>query len=480
MKKKVIIGAFAHESNDFCPDRTTRDRFDFYEGTQAAAQLPVLDIFEEAGFEIIPAIYATAESYGPVSRDAYDFFASKILETARQNPDADGIWMFCHGAMTVDGIDVAGEYRLMKSLREIVGTRCQIALGMDLHGNIEADFADFVNIFRCYHTAPHTDQTDTYRRTARALVRALEREENVRTEMVKLPMIFPGEMAATTTDPFKSIIAELDRLEREDEAVECASMYIGFAWADAPRTSATVAVVPSASAHQPHCHAVAEQLAELAFSKRQEFQFEMESYPPREAIAHAFTSELWPVCVTDMGDNPTAGTNGGSLSLLREVLRQSGGRTALVAGICDPKAYARCADAVGQTLRLRLGLGIDKVTEPLELEVTVVVQFDVRDYKNDANPAAVCCGAVLLRCAAVDIVVTDKPFAFIHTVTFERSPLKPGQYQVLVTKFGYIYPDLKLLTKRYIMANTPGESYQAITELPYHRLNRPIFPFDPI
>ena len=148
MKKKIMIGAFAHESNDFCPNLTTRDRFEFLEGAVAAAQLPVLDIFEQAGFDIVPSIYAVAESYGPVSRDAYDFFKSRILETVRANPDLDGIWMFCHGAMTVEGLEVAGEYQLMKEIRSIVGERCQIALGMDLHGNIEPDFARLVNIFR--------------------------------------------------------------------------------------------------------------------------------------------------------------------------------------------------------------------------------------------------------------------------------------------------------------------------------------------
>ena len=50
-------------------------------------------------------------------------------------------------------------------------------------------------------------------------------------QMRKLPMIFPGEMAATTVEPFKSIIAYLDELERRPEVL-CASCYIGFAWTE--------------------------------------------------------------------------------------------------------------------------------------------------------------------------------------------------------------------------------------------------------
>lgn len=480
MSKKVIIGAFAHESNFFCPNLTTQEKFRFAEGPEVIELLPVKDIFEEAGYTIIPTIFASAESLGPVDRKAFDFFESRILEVVRQHPDADGVWMFCHGAMTVDGMDVAGEYHLMKNIRAIVGENCQISLGMDLHGNIEADFSDVVNIFRCYHTAPHTDQTDTYRRTAKALVKTLERGESTHTEMVKVPMIFPGEMAATTTEPFKSIITELKRMENEDDKIECASMYIGFAWADAKRTGATVAVVPAAAEHQEYCKAEAKRIADLAFSKRREFKFEMESYPPAEAIEHALASDIVPVCVTDMGDNPTAGTNGGSLSLLNEVLRQNKGDEVLVAGIYDAKAVAVCEQSVGQSIELTIGIDIDEITRPITLWVEVKDVFDVYDWDIDTNPATVRGRGAMIRCGTTDIVLTDFPFAFIHTETFEKSPIDVNKYKVVVTKFGYIYPDLKKFTNRYIMSNTPGESYQIVTELTYHNLNHPVFPFDDI
>ncbi len=188
---KVIVGAFAHESNDFCPNKTTRDMFEFYEGNEVIAHLPVGDIFSEAGIEIIPSIYADAQSFGPVEEKTYLYFENKILDVVRANPDVDGIWMFCHGAMNVENIG-SGEYRLACDIRKIVGEGCVIAFGMDLHGNIEADFSNKVNIFRCYHTAPHTDQVDTYRRTAKALVHYLQNGYKTHCQMRKIPMIFPG------------------------------------------------------------------------------------------------------------------------------------------------------------------------------------------------------------------------------------------------------------------------------------------------
>lgn len=233
---KVLVGAFAHESNDFCPNLTTREMFEYYRGEQVLKHLPVRDIFENAGIEIIPSIYAVAQSYGPVEEKTYLSFEEEILSILRSNPDVDGIWMFCHGAMNVENIG-SGEYRLACDMRKIVGSRCIISFGMDLHGNIEPDLVNQVNIFRCYHTAPHIDQPETYRLTAATLVRYLQNGYQCRSEMRKLRMIFPGEMAATTVDPVKGIIALLDDLEQQDEKIACASLYIGFAWTDAPRTS---------------------------------------------------------------------------------------------------------------------------------------------------------------------------------------------------------------------------------------------------
>ena len=205
---KVLIGAFAHESNDFCPGFTTREMFEFYEGQDVLDHLPVSDIFQKAGIEMVPSIFACAQSYGPVEKETYLYFEGKILDTLRQNPDIDGIWMFCHGAMNVEEIG-SGEYRLACDMREITGDRCAISFGMDLHGNLEEDFCRQVNIFRCYHTAPHTDQADTYRRTAQTLVHYLQHGYRIFPQMRKLPMIFPGEMAATTVEPMQGIIAQL-------------------------------------------------------------------------------------------------------------------------------------------------------------------------------------------------------------------------------------------------------------------------------
>ncbi len=478
---KVIIGAFAHESNDFCPNKTTRDMFEFYEEEEVINHLPVADIFLDEGIEIVPAIYADAQSYGPVEEETYLFLEKKILEVVKANSDVDGIWMFCHGAMNVENIG-SGEYRLACDMRKIVGEDCVISFGMDLHGNIEADFANKVNIFRCYHTAPHTDQVDTYRRTAKALVHYLKNGYKTHCQMRKIPMIFPGEMAATTVNPFKEIITEMKKMEDEDPKIMCASAFIGFAWTDAERTSSTVSIVPSAPEYEEYCSHKADELAEFIFSKRTEFDFEMLSLAPRETAETSLYKMEPPVCVTDMGDNPTAGTTGGSNILFKEYLKiNDPKKKVLIAGIFDKKAFDLCkTHTIGDIFKLSIGMDIDDVTRPIVERVVNKGNFDILGYTVPTIPPIKRCEGVLVSIGSIDIVITDKAYAFTQEVNFHSCGIDASEYDVFVTKFGYIFPELKKMGKSFIMSNTPGESYQMITTFNYTKIKRPIYPIDKI
>ena len=64
---------------------------------------------------------------------------------------------------------------------------------------------------------------------------------------------------------------------------------------------------------------------------------------------------------------------------------------------------------------------------------------------------------------------------YLHSCELDAS-----SYDVFVTKFGYIFPELKAMANNYIMSNTPGESYQMVKEFHFKNLIHPIFPVDDI
>jgi len=420
-------------------------------------------------------------SYGIVEEKTNLHFEKKILDVVRANPDVDGIWMFCHGAMNVENIG-SGEYRLASDMRKIVGDSCVISFGMDLHGNIEPDFANQINIFRCYHTAPHTDQVDTYRRTAKALVHYLQNGYEMYSQLRKIPMIFPGEMAATTVEPFKGIISHMKEMEANDPKIMCASTFIGFAWTDAARTSSAVVIVPAAPEYVDYCSQKTDELAEFVFSKRTEFDFEMLALPPAETAKTSLYKLEPPVCVTDMGDNPTAGTTGGSNVLLKEYLKiNDSNKKVLIVGILDKKAFDICmSHEVGDTFDLSIGMDIDDVSRPLTVSATYKGHHDIYGYKISTTPPIKRCEGVTISIRNIDVVITDKAYAFIQEVNFKSCGLEPSNYDVFVTKFGYIFPELKKMGKNIIMSNTPGESYQMIKSFDYKYIKRPIYPIDNI
>ena len=399
----------------------------------------------------------------------------------KKNKDVDGIWMFCHGAMNVENIG-SGEYRLAQDMRKVVGNKCVISFGMDLHGNIEPGLAKLVNIIRCYHTAPHVDQPETYRITAQTLVNYLEKGYRNYSQLRKLRMIFPGEMASTTVEPFKSIIHRLEDLEANDYKVACASLFIGFAWTDAPRTSSTLVVVPSAPEYENYCSKLADDLAEYIFGRRREFHFQTISYSPEDTVWHSLHDMKPPVCVTDMGDNPDAGTVGGSIVLLKQYLKyKDSAKKILVVGIYDPEAYEECkSHSIGDKFDLKIGIGIDEVTSPIVAHVVYKGTHDVYGYNFKTNPPVKRTESVTVSIGSVDVVIVNKGYHFTQRVNFDSCELRPEDYDVFVTKFGYIYPELKEMGKSFIMSNTPGESYQMIKEFHFKHLNRPIFPVDDI
>ena len=173
---KIIVASFQCESNSKAKLHPTKEDFEYFKGQDIFKKLAVKEIFESNGFEVIPAVYAVALPSATVTQDVYFHFQKQIMQTVRENPDADGVYIWFHGSMEVDDIG-SGELYLLKEIRQVVSKDCIIAMSMDAHANITDELGEYANITCGFKTVPHVDQVDSQERAANALVKALKNKE---------------------------------------------------------------------------------------------------------------------------------------------------------------------------------------------------------------------------------------------------------------------------------------------------------------
>jgi microcystin degradation protein MlrC len=85
---------------------------------------------------------------------------------------------------------------------------------------------------------------------------------------------------------------------------------------------------------------------------------------------------------------------------------------------------------------------------------------------------------VVIKSGSLFIIVVKKRKPYHDEIDFTRLSLDPRKADIVVDKIGYLQPELYEMQRGWIMALTPGGVDQAIEQLPYKRIKRPMFPFD--
>ena len=86
MKKKVLIGEFITESNANVPVKNEITAYDIAFGGELIEKMQVGDIFEAAGIEIIPSIYAVSGSSGVIKRHTFDYIEACFRHSKSAGP----------------------------------------------------------------------------------------------------------------------------------------------------------------------------------------------------------------------------------------------------------------------------------------------------------------------------------------------------------------------------------------------------------
>src|SRR5699024_849122 len=301
---------------------------------------------------------------GVIEEESFIYFTNKILETIKNEKNIDGIWLQLHGAIYVENIG-SGEHYILKEVRKIIGYDIPVAVAFDPHANLSPDITKYANIIRAYHTAPHTDQDDTYKETAKALIDVINRGEKVTPAFVRLPMLLCGDKALTRMEPLKSVINRLKELEKTKEII-LASFMISFHSGNTENTYPSVIIVPREEKYYSKAMEIAQEIAEYIFSKRFEFKFEADLVSLEEAVDIACASQKSPVCISDSGDNTTAGAAGMNTGFLKRFLEKKHltEKKVLISTIYDEKAYKELVKYnEGQKVNVMVGTSVDKYSQ---------------------------------------------------------------------------------------------------------------------
>ena len=485
---KVLVAQYIAESNENIPHMTDIDGFDLRFGQDATSQMNLGTAFEEAGIEVIQSVYANGFAGGVVRRDAFDYIEGRILADVREHiHEIDGMMLHLHGAGEVEGLG-SSEHHILHEVRKIVGPYVPIVVPCDPHGNLCQSYVDDATVIRSYRESPHTDLADTVKKCCGILVELLEHRQNIHPEYRKLPLILGGEQSVSTDEPVKSINAYMDEMER-DPRILSASWHVGYIRHDTDVAGCGVVVVPATQADQGFAAQKADELAEFVWDRRHEFHYTGLTQEPDEALETALACTRGTAFLTDSGDNVTSGAVGTNTFVLRQVIDapHAAGKKVLFGNIIDPNAVAALAGlAPGESGHISLGMGIDELSSPVELDVTLRRRGRIEGflgYEGDYGEG-VLVSVDGVEDRSIDIIIAEASHPFVELHQFEAIGAHCEDYDLVVVKQGYIFPELKKLAEKSgalaVMSLTEGATYQNTAKLPLKRIMRPMFPMDDI
>ena len=455
---KIIVASFQCEANSKAKLHPTKEDFEYFRGEEIFKKLAVKEIFDSAGFTVIPSVYAVALPSATVTKEVYFHFEKQIMETVKANPDADGVYIWFHGSMEVEEIG-SGELYLLKEIREVVSKDCLIALSLDAHANITDELCNYADIISGFKTVPHIDQVECQQRAANALVYCLQNGVKPYAYMQRVPFLLKNDTLQTAYEPLKSLVEETVELEKAE--VLTANLFLGHCWIDAPNTSASTVVC---ALEKEKAVAVAKDLANKLWATRKDYKFLCEAELPKECIDRAIAGKEKRIFITDSGDNTTAGAEGESTEILELFIKKNPMKKTCVAGITD-------FDIVDTFWDVKDGETV--VLEKFGVHATVKVHGEILGWAKEIIGRS-----LTFSIGNIDVVFTEKRSAFIEKGNFDKANVDLLGYEIVVVKLGYLFTELKPFADRELFALSDGASCVELARLNLKKIIRPMYPLD--
>lgn len=483
----VIVGSIAHELHSFVPGTTgwkqfRRGRleegeavFDDLEGTSLAG---ALEVAGPVGIEILPTLMAFGGGGPAIEESVYAELRGRLLDRIGAALGRfQGVYLPLHGAMgTTERDDPEGD--LIGAVRALVGRAVPIVVSLDLHAHVTERMVAGADAIVGYRTCPHTDIHETGARSMLLLADVLAGRCAPTVARRKIPLLASSEAHDTDVGPMAAFQQRAREMEAED-GVCAVSIFTTQPWMDVPHVGWSVAVVTDGDPGLARHHADA--LARELWAGRQGYEVIKTPVDDALALAHRHTGGSGPVVVADGADSPSAGARGDGTALLARIVGRETDLVALLV-VTDPVAvHAAAAAGVGGTFRGTLGGRLTPAFfAPLEIEATVLAVTDGR-YRSTYPPTPVDAGrTVVLRVRNTTVVVTEHPVYQLDLEPYRRLGLDPAAGELVQAKSaGGFRAHYTPIAAHIVDLDTTGPCDSQLTRLPYGRITRPLWPFDP-
>ena len=476
---KVAVGFFTTESNANIKTKCKLSNYDIAFGDECIIKCKIKDVFESNNIELIPLIYANAAGAGVIEKETFEYIESCFINNIKANlKDIDGIWLHLHGASYVEEIG-SGDHHILKEIRKIVGPYLPIAVVCDPHGNLTKEYVENCTIIRSYRESPHTDADKTKKLVAKMLCNLLKHRQNIHALYHKLPLILGGEQSVSTDEPVLSINKYMDEMEK-DSRIRSVSWHVGYLRHDCPEAGCGIVIVPQTYEDIEYCKKKLDELANYIWNKRHEFHYTGYTLVPDKALDEALSFDGKPVFITDSGDNTTSGASGENTYILRQLLVKELDKKVLIANITDASCVKHLQNyQVNEEVIINLGKDDNELNKAISLKVQIISFAKMVGNKWSGRDKV--WGDI------VNVKVVDKPLyitisscnnSMTEINQFVNAKLDINDYEIIVVKQGYLFPELKEIAKFWIMSLTDGATPQDTRLIPFKQIMRPMYPID--
>jgi microcystin degradation protein MlrC len=480
----IAVGGFQHETNTFAPLKATLADFeqaDAWPGLSSGANLfdavkginlPAAGFIDESRslkHELMPLLWCSAQPSAHVTRDAFETILTSLLERLSRARSLDAVYLDLHGAMVAEHIDDA-DGEVLARVRRVIGPDVLLVASLDFHANVSARMVEQADGLVSFRSYPHVDMTETGVRAA-ALLHDLLKAPAPAKWHGALPFLMPLTSQCTLVEPLSTLMASAHSLERAPIASLCLTP--GFPAADVPECG------PSIFGYGRDSEVLARNaraLFEATLEREPEFALDLIDVERATRLARdANVPRGRPLILADTQDNPGAGGNADTMSLLKALI--AGNVEGVVAGVIwDAECAARAHEAGrGATLDLALGArsGFPGET-PLVARFTVERLGDgrfigtgpfYRGGRFELGPMA------LLRTGSASIVVASRKQQAADAAMFRHVGVEPADSRVLVLKSSvHFRADFGDMASRIVIVEAPGPNVADPARLPFTRL----------